>query len=325
MRCLSFFIGLCVFSSVCLGSERVVLDDYKEHAFEFAITNSTETAQTVRDVRFSCACLRLDSDVSAKIGPGEALPIRVVFNPAGMEGPLDKTAEFALSPSGETVAFPVSAFVKVRCGIYPCRAALGAVNMAKVSAVSRHLSLGGYAVEGNSVRLVAATGPSNSVFSVSIDADGRGLSVGVAKEFAPRAGSFAETWRIATTDAEVPVITLPVGMDVIGDLEAIPSKLTARRLTGCQSLSVLVRPLNGNSVTVLGAGTKPRKWGDVKLHRRGNGGWKIDVEEVEYEKVRQFSKQPYLEITTDSRQMPVVKIPLEVVQTMPVKCNSSAR
>ena len=49
----------------------------------------------------------------------------------------------------------------------------------------------------------------------------------------------------------------------------------------------------------------------VRLHLRSKTGWRIDIDGVEYDKVRQFSKQPFLEVSTNSHQMPTVKVPLE--------------
>ncbi len=308
-----FLMVTILCGSTCHAAEQLVLDEHKVHVFEFVITNSTGTAQTVKDVRLSCACLRIVSDISDKIAPRGALPVQVAFNPAGMAGNVAKTAEFTLSPSDETVSFEMSAFVKVRCGLQPCRAALGAVNLDQLSGVSRHLALVGHAVTGKQVKIVSVEGPSNSVFSVGVDEDGMGLSVCVAKGFAPRVGSFAETWKVATTDEEVKTITLPIAMDVVGELEVIPSRLKLRSRPGTQSLSVLIRPCKGGDIAIISAETKPRKWGDVRLHLRGKTGWRIDIDGVEYDKVRQFSKQPFLEVSTNSRQMPTVRIPLETL------------
>lgn len=306
------FAGLCLAVLHCSGVETIALDDCREHIFDFAITNSTRETQTIKDVRLSCACLKIASDVSSKILPGEVFPLKVAFNPNGMEGKVSKTVEVVLSPSEESVTFEMSVLVKVRCGLYPRRVALGAVNQHQVSFISRHFELAGYSVGENSVRLVSAEGPSNSVFSVRLDDAGMGLNVGVAREFVPRVGRYAEIWKIVTSDSEVKTIMLPVSMDIVGEFEIIPSELKVRNRAGIQRLSVLLRPLDGSRTVVLEAKTIPRKWGEVKVFPRVKGGWKIEIEEVDSDKVRQFSKQAYLEIKTDSRQMPVVKLPLEV-------------
>ena len=120
------------------------------------------------------------------------------------------------------------------------------------------------------------------------------------------------TWMAYTiTDEEVKTITHPIAMDVVGELEVIPSRLKLRSRPGTQSLSVLIRPCKGADIAIISAETKPRKWGDARLHLRGKTGWRIDIDGVEYDKVRQFSKQPFLEVSTDSHQMPTVKVPLE--------------
>ena len=294
MKCAFVLLAATILcESVCYGDEGLILDEHRVHVFEFAITNSTGVAQTVKDVRLSCACLTIASDISGEIAPEGVLPVKVAFNPAGMAGTISKTAEFTLAPSGMSASFEMSALVKVRCGLQPCRAALGALTPGQLSDASRHIALWGYAVDGKQARIVSAEGPSNSVFSVVVDEDGKGLSVCIAKDFAHMVGSFAETWKVATTDEKVKTIALPVTMDVVGELEVIPSKLKLRGRLGTQGLSALVRPFS--DVSVLGAETKPRKWGDVRLHPRGKTGWRIDIDGVEYDNVRQFSKQAYLE------------------------------
>ena len=61
---------------------------------------------------------------------------------------------------------------------------------------------------------------------------------------------------------------------------------------------------------VISAETKPRKWGDVKIVRRPLNGWMVRIEGIDPEHVRQFSKRPFLEVTTDFPGMESFAIPL---------------
>ena len=159
----------------------VQTDAHKPVTYHFAVTNTTDKPQTVESVRSSCACLKVlvgsrvprDRDgraVSTKppttaassrppyqaIPPGGVLPFEVEFNPAGMEGRVEKRVWVTLAPIGGSpgtarptriVTFDIAADVRLRLGFKPMDAAFGVI---KRSDTGREIvaKLSGYVANG---------------------------------------------------------------------------------------------------------------------------------------------------------------------------------
>ena len=319
------------------AARSTTIDAHKPVTYHFAVTNTTDKAQTVESVRTSCACLKVKgADAINCVPPGGVLPIEVVFDPAGMEGPVQKRVWVTLAPSKRIVTFDISENVRLRLGFKPMDAAFGVI---KRSETGREITakLSGYAAEGATLGepFTGRTGVSPvqegkresvvpngqdarcpSVFDVRLGMDGKSV---VAK-FRDRnilPGIYSETWTIPTSDKEIPEIKFAVSARVADAVSVTPQVIIVGWDEPVCSRMVMVRGGNGQDArcpSMLSAETKPRKWGDVKITPRPMNGWRIDITNIDPREVRQFSKRPFLEVKTNLPGMESFEIPFRVMQ-----------
>ena len=237
------------------------VDAHKPVTYHFAVTNTADKTQTVESVRTSCACLKVAVATSATLPPEGVVPFEVVFNPAGMEGPVQKRVWVTLAPSKKIVTFDISENVRLRLGFKPMDAAFGVIRR---SETGREIvaKLAGYAADAatlgepflatkntentkgfdglcglcdlcgknhngtNSLRLCAsALKKQNAIFDVRLAHDGKAI---VAK-FRDRnvlPGIYAETWTIPTSDSEIPEIKFAVSARVADAVSVTPQVIT---------------------------------------------------------------------------------------------------
>lgn len=298
-------------------------DAHKPVTCHFAVTNTTDKAQTVESIRTSCACLMVKGmDAINCVPPGGVVPFEVVFDPAGMEGPVQKRVWVTLTPSKKIETFDISENVRLRLGFKPMDAAFGVI---KRSETPQEIvaKLSGYAVDGVKIGeplLAAEDTKGESVFNVQLGVDGKSV---VAK-FRDRnvlPGIYSETWTIPTSDKEIPEIKFSVSARVADAVSVTPQVITVGWDEPVCSRMVMVRndvshkghKEHKRDFKILSAETKPRKWGDVKIAPRPLNGWRIDIENIDPREVRQFSKRPFLEVKTSISGMESFDIPLRVV------------
>ena len=139
----------------CQSVQVTQTDAHKPVTYHFAVTNTTDKPQTVESVRTSCACLKVNmggsrpvatdgravspltaADATERVPPGGVLPFEVEFNPAGMEGHVEKRVWVTLAPIGgspgtarptKIVTFDIAADVRLRLGFKPMDAAFGVI------------------------------------------------------------------------------------------------------------------------------------------------------------------------------------------------------
>ena len=302
------------------------VDSHRKVECGFAITNTSDKVWKVIGARSSCACMSV-SVQQGEMKPGEVRPVAVTFDPAGMEGPVEKVVQVDLKP-GKSVMQTYKANVRRRLGLDPQDAAFGVIRRTDTGrTIEAHL--GGYAT--NAV-ITALIPPANSFFLVSVGsapcadraprADRADRADRAPRSFlvrfktsAPLPGTYAETWRIRTSDPEIPEIAFPVSARIADGFTVTPQALTIAWNDPVCSRSVVLRPESGHpAFKVLSAETKPRKWGDVKIVPRPLGGWQISIDGIDSAVVRQFSKKPYLEIKTDISAVETLAVPLRIEQ-----------
>ena len=127
--------------------QAVQTDAHRPVTYHFAVTNTTDKPQTIESVRTSCACLKVKAATSAALPPQGVLPLEVEFNPAGMEGHVEKRVWATLAPSKKIETFDIAADVRLRLGFKPMDAAFGVI---KRSDTGREIvaKLSGYAADG---------------------------------------------------------------------------------------------------------------------------------------------------------------------------------
>lgn len=332
-----------------MGLSRPV-DAHRPVTYHFAVTNTTDKPQTVESVRVSCACLKAAVATSATLPPGGVLPFDVEFNPAGMEGRVEKRVWVTLAPSKKIETFDIVADVRLRLGFKPMDAAFGVI---KRSDTSREIvaKLAGYVAEDvtlgepytgrtgvSPVQVEGVNGQDArcpSVFDVRLAPDGKSLVVRFRdRDILP--GIYSETWTIPTSDPEIPEIKFAVSARVADAVSVTPQVITVGWDEPVCARMVMVRmeggsrsvaTVNGRDapspsadatervppMRILSAETKPRKWGDVTITPRPVNGWRIDIENIDPREVRQFSKRPFLEVKTSLPGMESFEIPLRVV------------
>ena len=328
MRICVLLIVLCVLGCCRAATARDLgtVDSHRKVECGFAITNTSDKVWKVNGARSSCACMSV-SVQQGEMKPGEVRPVAVSFDPAGMEGPVEKVVQVDLKP-GKSVMQTYKANVRRRLGLDPQDAAFGVIRRTDTGrTIEAHL--GGYAA--NAV-ITAIIPPTNSFFDVTVgsahhssdrfaaatpvdnraDRTPRSFLVRF-KTSAPLPGTYAETWRIRTSDPEIPEIAFPVSARIADGFTVTPQVLTIGWNDSVCSRSVVLRPESGHSAfRVLSAETRPRKWGDVKIVPRPLGGWQISIDGIDPVVVRQFSKKPYLRIETDMSKTALLSIPLEI-------------
>ncbi len=259
------------------AARSTTIDAHKPATYHFAVTNTSDKAQTVESVGASCACLKVMNNeecimnnegvatsMSDAIPPGGVWPFEVVFDPAGMEGPVQKRVWVTLAPSKRIETFDIEENVLLRLGFKPMDAAFGVI---KRSETGREIvaTLSGYVADDvtlgepffqrrdaesqSKVELLSLRGDSearslggespcrqdsktpssesniNFIFDVRLGADGKSV---VAK-FRDRdilPGIYAEMWTIPTSDAEIPEIKFAVSARVADALSVTPQVIT---------------------------------------------------------------------------------------------------
>ena len=288
------------------GVDLGVIDQHRKVDCSFSITNNNWRERRVLGATGNCACLEVEAPTGV-LRRGEACRVKVIFNPAGMEGPVEKRVTIRME--GKTVEYPVKADVRLRLGLRPADLSFGVVpaGMGRDGEGAVVTHIGGYAATNATLELVP---PAHPFFDVRLD----GRTVTAAFREPPTVpGFYTEIWKLRTTDAEIPEIALPVSARVTGGLSVAPRRIDLPRTGGVCTRQVLIRAAKGErALTVLGAETKPRKWGDVAILPRPLNGWLIRIENIDPVAVRQFSKKPYLEVKTDFPGMETFSVPLAV-------------
>ena len=302
------------------GVDLGVIDQHRKVDCSFSITNNNWRERRVLGATGNCACLEVEAPTGV-LRRGEACRVKVVFNPAGMEGPVEKLVTVRME--GKTVEYPVKADVRLRLGLCPADANFGVVEVGKDVASPIVCRLVGYAATTAKATLVA---PDHPHFDVCLDG---GTVTAAFREPPTVPGFYTEIWKLRTTDAEIPEIALPVSARVTGGLSVAPRRIDLPRTGDVCTRQVLIRAANSlrpegprdrtagarggtGCFRVLSAETKPRKWGDVTILPRPLSGWLIRIENIDPVAVRQFSKKPYLEVKTDFPGMETFSVPLAV-------------
>lgn len=321
---------LVVGLGLCMPAVGEVVESHKPVTYHFAVTNTTDKPQTVESVRTSCACLKVKAATNAALPPQGVLPLEVEFNPAGMEGHVEKCVWVTLAPSKQVVVFDIAAYVRLRLGFKPMDAAFGVIRR---SDTGREIvaELSGYVADG--VKLDAPLREkNNTMFDVRLAPDGKSI-IAKFREQNVLPGIYSETWTIPTSDKEIPEITFAVSARVADAVSVTPQVITVGWDEPVCSRMVMVRMVGrrvptppqsddgvlGTTRPTISAETKPRKWGDVKITPRPMNGWRIDIENIDPREVRQFSKRPFLEVKTNLPGMESFEIPLRVVTDGGVK------
>ena len=286
---------------------------HESMVFHLSITNMAGTVQAVSSIGTSCGCLTTEDIIGREIAPGAALPFTVKLNPLGMSGRLTKSVDVTLAPSGEIQAFPIEVVVLVRLSFDRRDAAFGIVSD---DSDGRAISLRLRGTAAKTARIVAMEAPSKPLFRMVVAEDGGGVVVSLPPVEARHGlGAVSETWIVKTDDPVIPAIPLPVSALFEDRLSVVPPALAVASDEPVCLRTVLLRPNEGaTAFKVLSAVTKPRPWGETTVTQRSGGGWMVRIEGADPDAVRQFSKCPYLEITTDMSGREAVIIPLRVVE-----------
>lgn len=228
-----------------------------------------------------------------------------MLNPAGMEGRIAKTASVTFD-DGSVETMTVEAQVRTRLKLSPSDAAFGVIGPTDVGRTVTAKLKGEVAERA---KIIGVKGPEHPFFDVAVAEDGKGVVVKMRDD--GRAGArpslHAENWIVRTDDEEIPEIAFPVSVTIAGDIAVSPHVLTVALDEGVCSRMVMVR-----GAKVQSAETLPRKWGDVRIEARPLNGWRICIENIDPNEVRQFSKKPFLKVNLS--EMESVEIPLRVDQ-----------
>ena len=322
-----------VVSAPKYGVDLGVIDQHRKVDCSFVITNRNWRERKVLGVKGNCACLETETELKT-LARGEALPVKVVFNPAGMEGKVEKLVTVRME--GKAVEYPVKANVRLRLGFRPGDLNFGVVPAGTAGDGSGVVSarIAGYAATNATLELVAPVKP---FFDVRLT---NGVLTAAFREGTRYPGHYSEIWEVKTSDAEIPVLKVPVSARVAGGLNVVPRVIQLPREGEKLSRQVMIRagsprpdslrPEGPRDMTksgaardrsadrtagdfrVLAAETKPRKWGDVTIQKRPLNGWMIRIDDIDPVALRQFSKKPYLEVKTDFPGMETFEIPVSL-------------
>ncbi|MBQ3807267.1 MAG: DUF1573 domain-containing protein [Kiritimatiellae bacterium] len=284
------------------GIDLGTIDQHRIVDCSFAITNNNWRERAVLSAYGNCACLSVDVERKV-LKRGEACPVKVLFNPAGFEGPVDKLVTVQLD--GKKIEYPIKANVRLRLGFRPLDANFGVVAAGQTPIAPIVCKIAGTVAGETALELVP---PEKPYFDVKLE---KGAFSAAFREGMRYPGLYAEVWRVKTSDLEIPELRVNVSARVSGGLSVSPQAIELRQEDGVSRRQVLIRPEDvKHPLNVLSAETKPRKWGDVTLTQRPLNGWQISIQGIDPEVVRQFSKRPFLEITTDFPGMEKFAIPL---------------
>lgn len=303
----------------------VQTDAHRPVTYRFAVTNDTQTVQTVEAVRVSCACLEAEDISGREIAPGGELDFEVDFNPAGMEGRVEKRVWVELAPSKKTATFDIAADVRLRLGLKPQEAAFGAIPRSGPGREIR-AALAGYAASGATVGEPVLLGQGvlktacceeeaaprevsqKPVFDVRLAPDGRGVTASFAGGRIPPPGIYAQTWIVPADDEEVPEIRFVATARVVDSLNVTPAAISVCAGERRPSRFAIVR-----GAKVVSARTLPRKWAGVKVSQHGRDAWRIDVSQIDIAAALPM-ENPFLEIETEHPGMERFAIPLEILE-----------
>ncbi len=312
-----------------------VVDAHTPVKVNVELSNSTEHALRLEEVKSTCRCISVDwsSEVLPK---GGTLIVPVEMNLFGMEGDIEKEISFrfiecpvpktsqlsSLKPVPEAplVTLPVTSPLAVlqlrgqsrlRLGLKPHNLAFGVIGEHLCGQVVR-VELAGYTSE--EARITHLSGSKEPIIPVTISEDARALLVTLpGKELLQAQGMISEVWHVETSDPEVKTITFPVSARFSSGLSVSPQRLTLASNEGYSSRTVTLRAEKGKvSFRVLSVEPKPRPWGKVEVRPRPLNGWQIVVTEIDTDQVRQFSMPAYLEVKTDLPLMETFQIPVQV-------------
>lgn len=284
------------------GIDLGTIDQHKVVDCSFAITNNNWRERAVLSAYGNCACLSIDVEKKT-LKRGEACPVKVLFNPAGFEGPVDKLVTVQLD--GKKIEYPIKANVRLRLGFRPLDANFGVVAAGETPVAPVVCKIAGTVAGETALELVP---PEKPYFDVKLE---KGIFRAAFREGMRYPGLYAEVWKVKTSDPEIPELRVNVSARVAGGLSVSPQTIELLPSEGVSRRQVLIRPENiKHPLKVLSAETKPRKWGDVTLTPRPLNGWQITIQGIDPEVVRQFSKRPFLEVTTDFPGMETFSIPL---------------
>ena len=291
-----------VVSAPVRGIDLGTIDQHKVVDCSFAVTNNNWRERAVIDAFGNCACLSVDVERKT-LRRGEASPVKVLFNPAGFEGPVEKLVTVLLD--GKKVECPIKANVRLRLGFRPLDANFGVVAAGKSPVAPVECRIAGTEAGEAALALVP---PEKPHFDVTLK---DGLFSAAFREGPRYPGLYAEVWKVKTSDPEISELKVKVSARVSGGLSVSPQAIELPREGKPAMRQVLIRPEDiKKPLKVLSAETKPRKWGDVKIVARPFNGWQIRIEGIDPEHVRQFSKRPFLEVTTDFPGMETFSMPL---------------
>lgn len=291
------------------GEEVPTVWAHRPYVVQRTVTNRTAEARRVAKVATSCACLTTKvqgaADATERVPPGGVLPFVLTLNPAGMEGSVVKTASVTFD-DGTTETMTVKVQVKTRLALTPLDAAFGVIGQKDMSRTIVARMKGEIAERA---KIAGVKGPEHPFFDVAMTEDGKGVVVKMRDD--GRAGARpsmrVENWMVRTDDEEIPEIAFPVSVTIAGNIAVSPHVLTVAADEGVCSRMVMVR-----GAKVLSAETLPRKWGEVRIEARPLNGWRICIENIDSNEVRQFSKKPFLKVNLSG--MESVEIPLRVDQ-----------
>lgn len=339
-----FLFTLAVISVFRVCAITIRLDSHAYHAVEFSIINVTRNVQEVKNVSVSCGCLKLEGDTSTPFFPGEVRPLVVRLNPQGLEGRIEKSVRLVFEPKpfqahvgnlkrhtdvllnpdeivpirDGVAVLPIQAEIRTRLALKPREGAFGVVPMGEAVTRNLQIALHGYGLTNAFIRDVVS--PVGSVFDGIVAQDRKSLSLGPSPNRPLVPGIHSEIWKIQTTDAEVPEIPLSVSIQVVDGLSVSPRvvevstgervcfrQISIRKALGCRQSE------SGENLRVLSAVTKPRPWGNVRIEKRPLGGWRISIDNIKPDEVRQFSKAPFVEIKTNLGEAPKLLVPLRIV------------
>lgn len=223
-----------VVSAPKYGVDLGAIDQHRKVDCSFSITNRNWRERKVLGVRGNCACLETDVELKT-LARGEALPVKVVFNPAGMEGKVEKLVTVRME--GKTIEYPITADVRLRLGFRPGDLNFGVVPAGTAGDGSGVVSarIAGYAATNATLELVAPVKP---FFDVRLT---NGVLTAAFREGTRYPGHYSEIWEVKTSDAEIPVLKVPVSARVAGGLNVVPRVIQLPREGEKLSRQVMIR------------------------------------------------------------------------------------
>lgn len=335
---------ICLLLFAIVQANTRILNAHESASWSFIVTNTTRYVQVVRNVSVSCGCLKLEGDTSTPFLPGEVRPLVVRLNPQGLEGRIEKSVRLVFEPKpfqthvgnlkrhtdvlpnideivpirDGVAVLPIQAEIRTRLALKPREGAFGVVPMGEATTRNLQIALHGYGLTNAFIRDVVS--PVGSVFDWIVAQDRKSLSLGPSPNRPLVPGILSEIWKIQTTDAEVPEIPLSVSIQIVDGLSVSPRVVEVSAGERVCSRQISIRKVlgrrqseSGENLRVLSAATGPRPWGNVRIEKRPLGGWRVLIDNIKPDEVRQFSKAPFVEIKTSLNEAPKLLVPLRIV------------